>query len=196
MDFDEAGANTYCGCDITDGKLRILFSETYLGTNISDAVGYYTFEKALNKAEQAEDATLNFFARKGIREVEPEIEKLTKEVQTILNNENLKLNPNWVAVFDKLKSSKMDRDDWDSNLGSFLKYYFEGLVSQLKYQKFDGDDMLQEGFNEVVEKGEIAFRVVDKLEKSNYNECVIEDGVLYLQVSFISLYFSTKSGLC
>ena len=31
-------------------------------------------------------------------------------------------------------------------------------------------------------KGEIALRIVDKLVKASYNEVVVEDGVLYVQV--------------
>ena len=72
--------------------------------------------------------------------------------------------------------------------GTFVSY-FEGAEYILKYQKFGEDDMLQEGFNEAVEKGEIAIRIVDKLNAGSYNESVIEDGVLYLQVCTF-LYFS------
>lgn len=43
--------------------------------------------------------------------------------------------------------------------------------------------MLQEGFFDVVSKAEIALRTVSVLKKGNYNESVVEDGVLYLQVS-------------
>lgn len=61
--------------------------------------------------------------------------------------------------------------------------YFEGLLSQLKWQKFSEDDMLQEGFNEAVESGEIAFRVVDSLKEKSYSEFEIEGGVFYLQTT-------------
>jgi hypothetical protein len=47
--------------------------------------------------------------------------------------------------------------------------------------------MLQEGFFDVVSKAEIALRTVGALKKGNYNESVVEDGVLYLQVSGLRL---------
>lgn len=72
---------------------------------------------------------------------------------------------------------------WENNFGNAVHGYFNGLVSQLESQKFPGGDMLQEGFFDVVSKAEIALRTVSALKKGNYNESVIEDGVLYLQAS-------------
>lgn len=43
--------------------------------------------------------------------------------------------------------------------------------------------MLQEGFQESVDKNEVAFHVVPKLEKENYNELIIKDGVANLQTT-------------
>jgi hypothetical protein len=65
-----------------------------------------------------------------------------------------------------------------------MRLYFEGFVGQLEYQKFGEDEMLREGFNEGVEKGIVEFRVLEKMKFETYCECEIEDGVLYLQVSF------------
>ena len=39
------------------------------------------------------------------------------------------------------------------------------MESVLKREGFEGDDMLQEGFQEVISKGEICFRIVDKLNE-------------------------------
>ena len=61
--------------------------------------------------------------------------------------------------------------------------YFQNFASQLETLGFANDDMLQEGFQEGVDKNEIAFRVVSKLEKGSYNEIVIKDGVAYLQTT-------------
>ena len=46
---------------------------------------------------------------------------------------------------------------------------------------FGDDELLREGFNEAVEKNQIALRVVDKLVKGHYNEPIVENGVLYIQ---------------
>lgn len=59
----------------------------------------------------------------------------------------------------------------------------KALASRLERRNFGEDDMMPEGFTEAVSKGLVAFRIVgeDELNDSS-NECVIEDGVLYLQV--------------
>jgi hypothetical protein len=40
--------NSYCGCDIKDGQLRLLFGEDKLGTNISYCFEY--LEKGLSNS--------------------------------------------------------------------------------------------------------------------------------------------------
>lgn len=188
MDLDDAKRVTYCGADVHDGKLRILFAPGRLGANIDDALSREVLLKALNEAPAPADAavTLSFAARKGIRdEYENKAEEIREQIGKILEKPDIKLTPNFEDTFTKLQQeSKADsgfRSDWESILGSFTRFYWEGLVNQLKSQKFDQDDMLREGFLEAVEKGEIAFRIVDKLKYKSYCECDIEDGVLYLQ---------------
>lgn len=191
IDLDENKQFTYCGADIHEGKLRILFADNCLGTNIDYALEKPVLLKALNNAPAPEGSNvpLSFAARLDIRrEYDPKAEEIQKQVADILARPDIKINPNFEDTFAKLseesKNGSTDlRSDWQDVLGSFTRQYFEGLVNQLRYQKFHEDDLLQEGFNEVVSKGEIAFRVVDKLEKGSYSEAVFEDGVLYLQVS-------------
>ncbi len=191
MDLDEAKQFSYCGADVHEGKLRILFGENYLGTNIDSALDRQILLKALNDAPAPEgsDVPLSFAARMDVRrEYDPRAEEIRTQVAEILARPDIKLNPNFEDTYAKLleesKTNKKTelRPDWQDVLGSFTRQYFEGLVSQLKWQKFDGDELLQEGLNEVVDKGEIAFRVVDKLSQGSYSEAVFEDGVLYLQV--------------
>lgn len=43
--------------------------------------------------------------------------------------------------------------------------------------------MLQEGFNEAVDKSTITLRIVDKLKYAKYCEVVVEDGTLYVQTT-------------
>lgn len=191
IDLDETKQFTYCGADIHEGQLRILFAEGNLGTNIDSALEKPVLLKALNNAPAPEGSVvpLSFAARLDVsREYDPKAEEIQKQIAEILARPDIKLSPNFEDTYDKLSEESKSKDtglrsDWQDVLGSFTRQYFEGLATQLKYQKFGQDDMLQEGFNEVVTKGEIAFRVVDKLEKGSYSEAVFEDGVLYLQVS-------------
>lgn len=43
--------------------------------------------------------------------------------------------------------------------------------------------MLQEGFQDVVSKGEISLQVVEKLASGSYNNVKTEDGVLVIEVT-------------
>lgn len=198
--MDDAKRFSYCGVDVYEGKLRILFAPGNLGVNIDDALNRDALLKALNEAPAPPStaSTLSFAARRDIRkEYEPKAEEIRSQIAEALEKPDIKISPNFEDTFAKLqeesKAKKTEiRGDWDSVLGSFTRLYFEGFLSQLKYQKFDEDDMLREGFHEMVEKGEVAFRIVDKLKYESYCECEIEDGVLYLQVR-ITLPFSFSS---
>jgi hypothetical protein len=177
--------NTYCGVDIKDGVLRILFTEGNLGTNVDNALEY--IEKALNAAAASSDGAgvLNYTARNSVKqEWEPHAEQLQKDIAEQTHNADIKLNPNFEAVAAKLKTGKDVRDDWPQNLGGFMKKYFESLLYFLKYNKFQEDDLMYEGFNEQVSKNEVIFRIVDKVTgPSSYSQCLIEDGVLVLQTT-------------
>lgn len=188
MDFDEAKANRCCGVDVFEGKLRILFAEGNLAVNIYDCLELQKLRDALNSAPAPGGPGLSFAAKASIRnDYDPEIENIRKRIAGIIKKDDIKLNPNWESCFTALKAARDGgnkdlREDWETQLGSMHKLYFEGVVSQLDWQKFGEDEMLQEGLNEAVEKGEIAFRIVDKLG-GGYNECVIEDGIMYLQTT-------------
>ncbi|KAI1656083.1 hypothetical protein F4813DRAFT_365262 [Daldinia decipiens] len=190
IDLDDACRFLYCGADVHEGKLRILFAPRKLGTNIDYALDREVLLKALNEAPTpASDdaAVLNFAARSDIsKEYDPKAEDIRAQIANILSKPDIKLGLNFEDTFSRLreasKTNKADfRSDWDGLLGSFTRLYFEGLVYQLKYQKFHEDELLREGFHEAVEKGEIAFRIVDTLKYDSYCECEIEDGILYLQ---------------
>ncbi|KAH8645669.1 hypothetical protein BX600DRAFT_444235 [Xylariales sp. PMI_506] len=189
MDVDDEKRFSYCGVDVHEGALRILFAPDKLGTNINDACEKSVLLKALNDAPPPEGSgvTLSFHARNGIRQdYEPKIESIQKKVGELVGKADIKLNPNWEHVFAKLKeesqTKKTDlRSDWESDLGRQMHSYFDGFLDQLKWQKFEDDELLQEGFQEAVDKGEVVFRIVDKLADDSYAECQIEDGVLYLQ---------------
>ncbi|KAI2779372.1 hypothetical protein F4815DRAFT_474043 [Daldinia loculata] len=187
---NDANRFLYCGVDVHEGKLRILFAPGKLGANIDYALDREVLIKALNEAPApaSDEATaLSFAARSDIsKEYDPKAEDIRAQTANILSKPDIKLSPNFEDTFAKLReaseANKADfRSDWDGLLGSFTRLYWEGLIYQLKNQKFDEDELLREGFHEAVEKGEIAFRIVDTLKHDSYCECEIEDGILYLQ---------------
>lgn len=196
MDLDEDRKFSYCGCAVSDaGSLVILFREGYLGTNISDACSLENLESALNEAPSAALAShrpMSFIARAAIRnDWDTQVEAIKRQLGEILGRD-IALEPRFEQAFDKLSTSRNADASWQRNLGAFHKMYYESLVSYLVYQQFGQDDMLREGFNEGIDKATVAFRIVDKeeLKSSTYNECVIEDGTLILQVRAIEIWIS------
>jgi hypothetical protein len=188
---------TYGGLDIKDGVLRLVFQETNLGTNVSDVSA--EIAKALKDAPPAPGASaFNIVARNSVRDnYDPKIEALRSAIATLVNMPSLKLNPNFEHNSSMLAKTASDHETWDRQIGAATLDYFSSVESALKREGFGGDDMLQEGFQEVISKGEICFRIVDKLNKGTYNEVHAEDGVLYIQVRRIfanSLGSSKKCG--
>lgn len=201
MDFDENKKFSYCGCEISSsGQMVILFSEGNLGSNINNAFDKNHITKALNEAPSTPSG-LSFISRLYITQVyNKEIPKTQEKINKLLQTE-ITLDPNFEQTFSTLKASKtkMRNNDWEENLGSFLRYYFEGLVSNLESAKFGEDDMLMEGFTDAVDKSRVSFRIVDAgVMKASYNECVIEDGVLYIQVRlpWVDAYETAINEIC
>lgn len=169
-------------CDIHDGCIRILFEKDKLGTNISDSVS--KLAEAVNEAGKSQDGPrLSLVARASIRDkFEPEIPKIQAEIAKA-GLPNPKVTVDYTDVYVRLRAhyeAPGNHDNyWERGIGDAIKEYFQGLTNAIR--KFKDDDMMQEAFQEAVSKNEIVFRVVDKLEKKNYCETVINDGVLYLQ---------------
>jgi hypothetical protein len=183
MTVDETGKHSYIGCDVKDGVFRILFGEGYLGTNISD-LGWYKIPQAINDAPRTSDFPL--LVKKSIRKVyEAQIGEVKEKIAEILGSSDFTLDPNWLDNYKAMKAYK-DQSAWREQIfGDAALEYFRGLQTQLEYQKFKDDEMMQEGLWDAVDKKTFKLRVVDKLELGGYyNEVVIKDGVAYIQVSF------------
>lgn len=200
MDVDEAGTNSYCGCAVQEGgRLAILFNEKNFGVNVNDALEPDKLLQALNNAPSSGGSDgavkLSFAARTSVRtEYDPQIGAIRERIAKLLQREDVQLVPNFEETFAKLagdlkaasgsgNKSSVDADNYERQLGMFVRDYFDGVAYHLDSQKFGSDDMLQEGFNEAVEKGVIAFRIVDKLAYGSYCEVVVEDGTLYVQTT-------------
>ncbi|KAF5721245.1 hypothetical protein FMUND_3779 [Fusarium mundagurra] len=182
MDFDEKNTVSYCGTKVgPEGELIILFTKGNLGTNTNSAADSNNITKALNEAPSTV-RPMSFVARASIREdYDPNVQQIQEKLNKILGQE-ITIVPNFEANFEKLKGKASADSGWEQNFGRSHFSYLEGLVSQLEYDKFGEDDMLQEGLLEAMDKHAVHVRVVDKTKRS-YNETVIEDGILYLQTS-------------
>jgi len=180
MEMDAEGKVSYCGVGIYDGTLRILFGPDNLGVNISHVLS--NLEDALSSAPL--DSPLSSSARHSIAlDYDGKIDETRDRIVKQLANPSIKLDPNWSVVFAALKADpkvKENREDWEKSLGSMMVYYFKALADSLEYRNFGDDELLREGFEESVSKGEIKFRFVKDLG-SEYNGLAVEDGILYLQ---------------
>jgi hypothetical protein len=176
---------SYCGCDVEDGQFRLLFHPEKLGTNISH-VGEKIAE-ALSTAPQPEGAsTLSYAARHSIKtEYTTKIIPMLEKARTLLQNPKLEFQPGFEALGEKLKNGKDVRDDWETNLGDFARKYYESFIDVLEREKFGEDEMLREGLEEGVPKGVVQLKLVDTLKSGGYNETVLDDGALSIQVSFV-----------
>jgi hypothetical protein len=193
MDIDEAGKNTYNGCEVQEGgRLAILFNDKNFGVNTNQSMEEDKVLAALNNAPPAPGADggvkLSFVARTSVRtEYDENIEPIRAKIAKLLARDDIALEPNFETVFAQLSSpaaaGKVDKDNYERQLGYFIREYFDGVAYHMESQKFGSDDMLQEGFNEAVEKGVIAFRIVDKLSYASYCEVVVEDGTLFVQTT-------------
>ena len=193
MNITEKPGINYTACEITSGVLRILFVKGYLGTNVSDSLD--TLSEAINEAGKSgdSDSSMDFNARSGIKsDYEPKIGAVKTKFEKILELPTFEIEPNfeanYAAIVTFIQNTKKGKDivrsDWQKTLGRFTLDYFSDFVDTMESKEFGDDEMLQEGFKDAVEKNQIALRVVEKLkEGSNYNECVIENGVLYIRTT-------------
>ncbi len=171
--------------------LCLLFGGTHIGSNLSSVCN--ELAAAVNDAGVSSNpggaAALDFDAKNGIKnDYEPKIGSIKAKIQSILGLPMLEIHPNFERNFAALaayvasgKKHTMFPREWQRKLGADTLNYFDKLASTLEDQGFAKDEMLQEGYQETLDKNEIGFRVVDKLQKGTYNECVFENGVLYLQ---------------
>jgi hypothetical protein len=173
----------YSGCDFESGTLRLLFNPGELGCNIDDA--FSKLAAAVNDAPRESVPALSFAVRHNISKTyTPQIADVLAEAAKILENPDLKFEPDFEGIYKGLKNGGSDvRSDWEANLGEFTVLYFKGFLYTINRDNFSSDEMLREGLAEAIPAGVIKLRVVDKLS-SGYNEILIEDDALVIQVSF------------
>ncbi|KAK4226830.1 hypothetical protein QBC38DRAFT_455863 [Podospora fimiseda] len=179
----------YGGCDIANGKLRILFEENHLGVNTTNCCNEDNLFRALNTASN--DKPMTFYVRLGIHnDYEAKIPAVQRDLTELLNlNEGeLTLSPNLEETFVNMQDAvnrgvKTFRDDWEQVFGATICRYFAAAFWQMKYMKFEEDERSREGFLAALTKREIAFRIVDSLQHDSWSECEFVDGIMYVQTT-------------
>jgi hypothetical protein len=178
---------SYGGLLIEDGTLRLVFAEDSLACNVSEVSK--DFAEAIKTASTTskKKSPFNLIARNAVRkDYDPKIEDVRSAIARMVNMPDIKLEPNFEVNAPELaKSADQIDQDWDTRIGWITLEYFEALRDTLERQKFQEDDMLQEGFQEGVGEGRVRVRVLPQWDdnRSRYNEVVVDQGVLYIQVS-------------
>jgi len=163
---------------VVDGVYVIHFPQDYWGSwqQISDD----DFLKAIDEVPRADNA-LPLIVKNGIKnDYDSKIDKVRKDLGETLAIPDLIIQPNFDANYAFLKKQKSPPSGYDYNLGKATIDYLEGCLNRLNSQGFKGDDMLQEGIQEVLATKTIEVCAVEKLEKKDTNEAILKDGKLYL----------------
>jgi hypothetical protein len=184
--LEAANIDTNIGCDVKDGKLRILFREKRFGINVHSAV--YSIKDAVNAAPQPAGSSprMSFTARQSVKQkYDSRIEEVRLRVAAILGVPSIEFTPNFEQIFQELKERERTArisPIWEEWLGGIGFNYFKDAFLDTVERRFANDEILCEGFQEAVYRNEVSLRIVKKLVRRNQFEAVIEDGVLYIQV--------------
>jgi len=177
----------YCGMNIKDGEIRLLFRPKDLGTNISDVAK--GIAKAVDVALDAlGENDLPVVTRRAIvASLDPAITKAQGKLKALFK-EDFKLEADIGDVLKKLLAAP-EAINWykeyvNQRAAEWTALYFENAVNQLEQKKFGSDDMLQEAFLESTEKRVIRFEIVDSLKNGKtYNDTFFEDGEYKIQTT-------------
>ncbi|KAK7436899.1 hypothetical protein VKT23_018919 [Stygiomarasmius scandens] len=163
-------------CEIKDGVFYVLFHHQKLGYS-TDYIG----DALLAAIEAVPREGLSTKAKYSIDQYyDSTIDELQEKIGKLLGMPDVELEPSFEANFKALKAAKKDDNSWEEGFGRASLNYFEGFKSQLEYQGFKDDDMLQEGLAEQFTTKKVVLQVVDKISKK-YHEVAIEEGTLYLR---------------
>jgi hypothetical protein len=132
--------------DVKDGSLRIIFQFKSLGYNCS-----WLNDPLIEAINNAPRPGFNLQAKQSMSvHYDDEIDEVKDEIEKYLNMQGVILDPNFEENYSKILPKKKDDKNWYKNFGKATYEYFSNFKANLKNQGFDGDDMLQEGFAEVI----------------------------------------------
>ena len=161
MDITSKPGISYTACEIAGGALRIVFVKGHLGTNTSESLNNLT--EVINEADTSSDnLSLDFNARSSIKiEYEPKVGPVKAKFEKILTIPAFELKSNfqhnYAAITAYANNSKPSRTDafpreWQKRLGRLTLHYFSGFVDAIENKGYGDDEMIQEGFQDAVEK--------------------------------------------
>ncbi|KAJ7130620.1 hypothetical protein C8R44DRAFT_66680 [Mycena epipterygia] len=159
--------------EVKDGVYCILFRHDRLGYNQS-----WLSDTMLPAIEAAPREGFSLSAKTSIEnDYDTAIDEVRDEINKLVGTD-VTLDPNFDEVYKALESGLKEKS-WQTSFGPTALKYFQGLKDQLERQGFGGDDMLQEGLQEIVETKTFKLRVLPKTKSTV--ETLIEDGAVYIQ---------------
>jgi hypothetical protein len=170
---------SYCGCDLKDSKLRILFNPRNLGFNVSDAL---TDLGKIASKTPSPNSMMSLNARVSAQVYAKGIIKDLEEMKTILGTDKFIIDPCFQKNYTTLKEASNLNDHWDIRIGETTLDYVQAIKDNLIREGFKGDSLHQEGFQEAVTENEMQIRVVKKLSAGSYSQMRIYKGILVLEV--------------
>ena len=178
----------YTDCEISGGCLVLLFSKGNLGINAYRAAE--DLAGAVNKGvSSSQPGCISFLATHSINtNYKHKVEATEMRISEILSFPRIQLVPSFSENHVSLENYVSDNydfpRDWQKTFGTSTLQYFEGVADQLEELGFRGDDLLKDGFKEGVHQAQIIVRVVDDLVTGgDFNECLVRNGILYLQTT-------------
>lgn len=192
---------TYASCDFKGGRWRFIFNREEFGVNPNQALA--KLGDRIVEAEQQEpssgNSTISLAARKGIRdEYDTKIGEFLDRTRKYLKMPDLEFVHNFEHNFGQYEAWERElraspdeyaiqklESEWQRKLGRSTLSYFKDFVENLRSDGFFEDDMLQEGFQESVHKGQVTVKIVpdDTFSGSAYSNAVIDDSVLVLRTN-------------
>jgi hypothetical protein len=139
LEADDAGKVTYCGGDIKNSKMRILFDQKNLGVCSSNALEDGILYRALDEASVAAGEKIGFTARRSIaKDYDGKIGEVEKGMKDVLGKP-IKFSPNFEDIYSKLQAEiKKPKSNvpshWEEYFGHAVLDYFEGVKFHLKIQ--------------------------------------------------------------
>ncbi|KAF3935479.1 hypothetical protein ABW20_dc0110651 [Dactylellina cionopaga] len=185
----------YTTSRVKDGVLELVYKTGFYGSNTMDIAN--GLEKTLDKSfgetnkGQLPGTAQQSFQRDFLlqkKDVEEKIkeEMLGTELTLVADPEEI-----WrvaVGEYDKLKKSEQSEINLEHishTMGSGIHSYFTCFLHQLE-TRFKQDDLMVEGFLDIVDQKQIIFKVVPKGGLSanrKYNDAIYEDGSLVIRTT-------------
>ncbi|OCK86190.1 hypothetical protein K432DRAFT_421226 [Lepidopterella palustris CBS 459.81] len=158
LESDDTGHIDYCGCNIKNGNLRLLFQGESFMVNVGSLA--LLLDRTMNEASRA---------TRGTREVAGTAPGAAQPANVPRMSLKARQSVNQFEKHSRRNERKLGEE---GEVGSSAYYYFGSSVPVIRGNKFKGDGLWIEGFLEIVPE-EIILKVVDQVDE-NYGIVLVD----------------------